>query len=250
VARYPHAQQRILPENATQARIVPRSVILHTAVDGPGPTDLAAYFGRSDIKAESTFYVTLTGTVVQMMATTTEADANGTADKWAISVETEDDSARRGSDILPWTRAQLDALTELVDWCCRTHGIPRVRCTSGRLPGAAGIGYHSQPMRERFGGTAHNPWTAYQGKTCPGHARVAQYPNLVTRVAAMAAPPPNPKDDDDMTPAQEAKIDNLARAVADLTARVDALAVGPTYQGHATGGVVPTVERIARHLGA
>jgi len=193
MARCPFAQQRILPENATQAKITPRAVILHTAVDGPGPTDLAAYFGQASVKAESHFYVTMNGTVVQMMDTGVEADANGSADKWAISVETEDDSARRGSDILPWTQAQLDALVRLCDWACTTHGIPRKRATSSKLPGALGIAYHSQPMRERFDGDGHNPWTAYQGKTCPGDARVKQYPGIVARVAGAT---PAPTEDD------------------------------------------------------
>jgi hypothetical protein len=195
MARCPFAQQRILPENATQRRIIPRTVILHTAVDGPGNTDLAAYFAQPSIKAESHFYVTWQGAIVQMMDTEIEADANGSADAFAISVETEDNSANRGSDILPWQPAQLDALVRLADWCCVTHHIPRRRSTSARLPDAAGIAYHSQPMRERFDGTAHNPWTAYQGKTCPGDARVAQYPGVVARVAATNTPPPAGDDD-------------------------------------------------------
>lgn len=194
MARCPFANQRILePENTRARRIVPRTVILHTAVDAPGPTDLARYFDAENIGAESTFYVHLDGTIDQLMDTEREADANGSADQFAISVETEDDSARRGSDILPWTVAQLSALYRLINWCCDVHHIPRRRATSARLPGAAGIAYHSQPMRERFDGTAHNPWTAYQGKSCPGDARVAQYPALVARVAATTNPP---KDDD------------------------------------------------------
>jgi hypothetical protein len=188
MARCPFAQQRILPENATQAKIVPRTVILHTAVDGPGDTDLAAYFGQANVKAESHFYVTWQGVIVQMMDTGVEADANGSADKFAISVETEDNSARRGQDILPWNAEQIEALVRLIDWCCRTHDIPRRRATSARLPNAAGVAYHSQPMRERFDSSSHNPWTAYQGKTCPGDARVAQYPSIVARVAAITAP--------------------------------------------------------------
>jgi hypothetical protein len=243
MARCPFAQQRILPENATQARITPRAVILHTAVDGPGDTDLAAYFGQASVKAESHFYVTRRGVVVQMMDTTVEADANGTADKWAISVETEDDSAGRGSDILPWNQAQLDAIVKLTDWCCHAHAIPRRRATSAKLPGASGIAYHSQPMRERFDGTRHNPWTAYQGKTCPGDARVAQYPGVVARVAAITTPPPI--EDDAMTPAQEAA---LHKRLDDLYKKLDALAVGPGW-GHPQG-TLPLLARIAKKLGA
>lgn len=242
------AVQRILPENRTQARIVPRAVILHTAVDGPGDTDLAAYFGQVKVKAESHFYVTRRGDIVQMMDTTVEADANGTADKFAISVETEDDSAQRGSDILPWNAAQLDALIRLVDWCCRTHDIPRRRCTSAKLPGAAGIGCHSQPMRERFDGTAHNPWTAFQGKTCPGDARWAQYPGIVARVASMTTAPRPPEDDDDMTPAQEATLNKIEQHLATLARDQTGFAVGPGW-GH-TEGVIPLLKRIVAKLGA
>lgn len=214
MARCPFAQQRILPENATQRAITPRAVILHTAVDGPGDTDLAAYFGQSSVKAESHFYVTRRGDIVQMMDTTVEADANGTADRWAISIETEDDSARRGADILPWNPDQLDALVRLVTWCCDTHGIPKARCTSAKLPGAAGIGCHSQPMRERFDGTRHNPWTAYQGKTCPGDARWAQYPEIVARVAGTTTAPPEPaKEWDEM--ATKAEIADAVRGVVE-----------------------------------
>lgn len=221
MARCPFAQQRILPENATQAKIRPRAVILHTAVDGPGDTDLAAYFGQASIKAESHFYVTRRGAIVQMMDTGVEADANGIADKWAISIETEDDSARRGSDILPWNQDQLDALVRLVEWCCDTHGIPKARCTSSRLPGAAGIGCHSQPMRERFDGTRHNPWTAYQGKTCPGDARWAQYPGIVARVAGDTTTTPEPaKEWDEMATKAEiqaAVAEEVAVAVMAIT---------------------------------
>lgn len=244
MARCPFAQQRILPENATQAKITPRALILHTAVDGPGPTDLASYFGQASVKAESHFYVTMNGTVVQMMDTEVEADANGSADKWAISVETEDDSARRGSDILPWTQAQLDALVRLCDWACTTHGIPRKRATSSKLPGASGIAYHSQPMRERFDGTSHNPWTAYQGKTCPGDARVKQYPGIVARAGAT----PAPTEDDDMTPAQEATLNKIEQHLATIAKGQDGFAVGPGW-GHPEG-VIPLLKRIVSKLGA
>ncbi len=243
MARCPFAKQRILdPENTRAQRIIPRTVILHTAVDAPGPTDLARYFDAENIGAESTFFVHLDGTIDQLMDTEKEADANGSADKFAISVETEDDSARRGSDILPWSGAQMDALVRLVDWCCDVHAIPRRRATSARLPGAAGIACHSQPMRERFDGTAHNPWTSFQGKTCPGEARWRQYPTIVARVAALDVPTP---PEDDMTPAQEAA---LNKRLDDLDKKLDAIAVGPGW-GHPQGAL-PLLARIAKKLGA
>lgn len=214
MARCPFAKQRFLePENSRARRIIPRAVILHTAVDAPGPTDLGNYFDSETVGAESTFFVHLDGTIDQFMDTEREADANGSADKFAISVETEDDSARRGPDILPWSPAQRDALVRLIDWCCTTHKIPRRRATSSYLPGAEGIACHSQPMRERFDGTAHNPWTAFQGKTCPGDARWKQYPSIVERVIALATTTPTPSPapgDEDVSYSKWSKADKDA----------------------------------------
>lgn len=54
--------------------------------------------------------------------------------------------------------------------------------------------------------------------------------------------------EDEMTPAQEQKLDDLAKQVRDLRALVDALAVGPGW-GH-KDGALPLLQRIARKLGA
>lgn len=56
---------RLLPENATQGKIDPTQIILHTAVDAPGETDLHNYFGRPDVGVESHFFVQLDGDIIQ-----------------------------------------------------------------------------------------------------------------------------------------------------------------------------------------
>lgn len=195
MARYPAAAWKPLPENARQRRITPRAFILHTAVDGRGDTDLEDYFRRGDVGAESHFWVPFRKPLVQMMDTAVEANANRVADRWAISAETEDDSAGK-SHIAPWNDKQIREIIDLIEWAIRTHNIPRRACESAYLPGAAGIGYHSMPMRERFDGTANNPWTSYQGKTCPGDARVQQFYDVI--LPAVLAGGDESQEDDDM----------------------------------------------------
>ena len=59
--------------------------------------------------------------------------------------------------------------------------------------------------------------------------------------AVLTANPP----EDDMTPAQEAKLDALATAVADLAQQVDALAVGG-YKGHQA--LLPAIDLVKAQL--
>jgi len=54
--------------------------------------------------------------------------------------------------------------------------------------------------------------------------------------------------EDEMTPAQEQKLDDLAKQVRDLRALVDALAVGPGW-GHREG-TLPMLQRVVKKLGA
>lgn len=181
MARYPGARWDPLPENATQSRIAPTQVILHTAVDAPGPTRLRSYFAREDVGVESHFWITLSGEVVQMMDTEVRADANRYANRrpdgtGAISIETEDEGDPLG---VPWTSAQLEALEKVIRWASAEHDIPLRACQS---PSDPGLGYHAQ-----WG--APSAWTPSSGKTCPGATRIRQYETyLLPRLkeAAMA----------------------------------------------------------------
>jgi hypothetical protein len=177
MALYPQAVLRLLPENATQRRIVPRLAILHTAVDSRAATSLYPYFSRSDVGAESHFFVKWDGTVEQYMDTEVMANANKQADAYAISIETEDDGA---PEELAWSPEQLWAIVHLLDWCCRTHGIPRL---SADQPDGAGISWHARwsfvdPINQ-VGVLASSPWTMYRGKTCPGKTRIRQFLDVV-----------------------------------------------------------------------
>jgi hypothetical protein len=91
MARCPFATWRPLPENEYQGKIDPDQLIWHSAVDGPGETDLWPFFARDDVVVESTFFIQLDGDIIQYTDTTVRADANRWANSRAISVETEDD---------------------------------------------------------------------------------------------------------------------------------------------------------------
>ena len=166
MARYPSAVWRPLPENSHQGNITPTQVILHTAVDAPGPTSLYPFFARGDVSVESHFFVKFDGTVEQYMDTTVRADANRLANSRAISIETEDDGSPAQ---WPWTAAQVEALVDLILWISVRHGIPLERCPRWDQPG---IGYHSM-----WG--APSPWTPAAGKTCPGSVRIRQFNDII-----------------------------------------------------------------------
>jgi hypothetical protein len=154
----PFAEWRPLPQNSKQARINPRSVILHSAVDGKA-SDLWSFFSRNSL--ESHFYVRADGHIVQYIDTQIRADANYKANAFAVSIETDDNGH---PDVEPWSGAQVLALIKLVAWVCDTHGIPKAACPAWDK---AGVGWHSM-----WG--APSQWTPARGKTCPGAARIAQ----------------------------------------------------------------------------
>lgn len=170
---YPSATLKLIPESATQAHIVPRAIILHSA-GGKGSL-YGFWLNSSDLECH--FWVSETGVVEQYMSTTTRADANLHANSFAVSIETE--STVSASE--PWTQAQLDAIIKLCDWLCTTHNIPREQIAS---PVGSGIGWHVM-----WG--APGEWTPAKGKVCPGPKRIEQTKNVVIpAVAKMATQTP------------------------------------------------------------
>lgn len=171
MARFPGAHWDPLPENNQQTEIVPTQVILHTAVDAPGPTRLEVYFARVDVKLESHFWIPLQRETVQMMDTEVRADANYRANKrpdgtGAISIETEDEGDPVG---VPWTQYQIDKIIAICIWAHVVHGIPLVKCPG---PDEPGLGYHAM-----WG--APSGWTPSRGKTCPGETRIRQFEEII-----------------------------------------------------------------------
>ena len=174
--RYAKAAWRPLPEQTGDNPNVPREplitatqLILHSAV---GSGSLFEYFERERVVVESHFWVGLDGRVEQYIDTGRQADANYLANARAISVETAD---RGNPDAQPWTPEQMAALVDIAVWAYETHRIPLRRCPSWDAPG---LGFHTM-----FG--APGMWTPV-AKSCPGRARIAQFPDVVSRAELVA----------------------------------------------------------------
>jgi hypothetical protein len=167
ITRDPRLIWNPLPEATTQPFIIPCLWIIHTAVDGRGPTDLGNYFDNAGINLESHTWLRW-ASHEQFIPFTRSADANFKANrfliggKWygAISTETEDD----GDPVRkPWNAYQSKELIRFgADTICKGMGI---KADKPRTWNGNGIGYHSLfPM----------VWTNVAGKTCPGSTRIDQ----------------------------------------------------------------------------
>lgn len=176
---------RPLPENETQPLIRPTQWIVHTAVDGPGPTNLGDYFHRADVNLESHTWLRW-DRHEQLMDTERRADANYLANRrpdgtGAVSTETEDD----GTPVeRPWNAYQLGELIRTGVELHRMHGIPAVLAPAWDAPG---MGYHSLYPQH---------WTNVAGKTCPGSTRIKQFKDIVLPGIQRALD----QGDDDMKP--------------------------------------------------
>jgi hypothetical protein len=170
MARCPFATMLLLPESATQPRIVARAVVLHSAA---GKGSLYKFF-RDSSSLESHFWVGERGQIEQYIDTGHRADANRNANGFAISIETESTVAATER----WNPTQAAAIVRLVTWICDEHHIPKRKIPTWD---GSGIGWHIQ-----FG--SPGPWTPVS-KSCPGPARVKQVPEII---AAVAGHPTNP----------------------------------------------------------
>lgn len=170
------ARLDLLPEANTQASIVPRLVILHTNA-GASSTNgfqLRAYMARPDVTLECHFQVDLDGTVHQFMPIDVRADCNYQANPFAVSIETQDFGAAT-VDSSPWTAAQFISITQLLAWLNTEAGIPLVRATAWN---GSGVGAHRDFPQ----------WSA-AAHSCPGNARFAQVPGLISAAVNYRDPP-------------------------------------------------------------
>jgi hypothetical protein len=133
---------------------------------------------------ESHFGVAGSGRLKQWQDLDFQADANKDGNHRIISIETADKGESfpdwSGSNVPPWTDAQLDVLVGLVGWLCDRYDIPRQLVPDSRRE-RRGIAYH------RFGippwkDPAGELWTKLpqgQGKACPGDNRIAQVVEVI-----------------------------------------------------------------------
>lgn len=200
MAIYPGAVRKLVPR--TFKRATERNRInLHTAVtNSPSLYDMFSKGG-----ACSHFYVREDGTVEQYIDTDRYSAADLEGNDATISIETWDGyTGRSGWQPPPWTPKQMDALVDLCAWIMRTHDIP-VRLADDSKPGPSsrGLSWHRlgcdgnfpalpsllAGRQQRGGGMRYS--SAF-GKVCPGDARIAQIPEIETRIRARLTNPTAP----------------------------------------------------------
>lgn len=167
MALCPFAVHELLPENNTQNRINPTTVICHRAVSSA--QDLYGYWNSPGVVLESHFYVGPDGTIYQYMDTNVRADANVQANAFAVSIETWDGG--NTPDSMEWSPVQVYALKRLIKWICDVHGIKKGPATSWN---GGGIGGHNWFPTEWADGP----------RGCPGTARNAQLRNDIIPAVA------------------------------------------------------------------
>ena len=184
MALCPFAEHKLLPESRSQGRITPRMFIVHST-GAPSSKGLYDWWMSDQSRGlESHFWIGDDGRLEQYIDTEVRADANGAANGYALSCETNSSSTATE----PWTPAQAATLVRLIDWCCATHDIPR-RLTATAT--GSGLAWHVQ-----FG--APGPWTPSKGKVCPGPARITQFQHeTIPAVAGGTTPNPEELDMDE-----------------------------------------------------
>jgi hypothetical protein len=148
------------------------------------------YFRRDGYGGtESHFGVGGLGTVYQWQDTAYRAEANGTANPRAISIETADMgkpfpswNTNDGNAVPAWTDDQCEAIAAILAWASTVHAIPLVPVTSSATS-ARGIGYHRLGVPGSRGATRSvtggELWSSAAGKVCPGARRIAQIPAII-----------------------------------------------------------------------
>ena len=209
MAHYPGAVWLPLARDESHQSLMARHdvVCLHTMVGSLAGTD--SYFDVGGYSGtESHFGVGGDGTVHQYTDTARTADANLDGNFRVLSIETADmgDPFPKwsGSNVPPWTDAQLEAISALVAWLCALYEIPADLVPDSR-PEHRGIAYHRQgidgnypgPYKGRQGVGEH--WSTSTGKTCPGDNRIAQLSSdVIPRVRELLTGDDMAISDDDL----------------------------------------------------
>lgn len=149
-------QQRLTPEDQTQPIITPRAWIWHTHGAPGTPADIGRYFDKESVHVESHGSTGFDGSAYQFLDTARRADANGSANGFAIAWENEDG----GNPARPFTPAQVAKNARLAAWAALVHRIPLNVIDSAT---GSGHGWHSKYQ-------AWNP----NLHGCPGDVRERQ----------------------------------------------------------------------------
>ena len=166
-------------------RVGKRGFCLHIAVSNGA--SLFIYFNQPG-NPTSHFYVRSTGNTdgmadfEQYVDTKYRAPANLEGNPTLISLETQ---GGVGDDLdRPWSATMAKRIAWILAECHRLDGIP-LQLMPNSLPASTGVGYHRlgvDPWRVDAG----ELWSSAYGKVCPGGARIAQIPDIITRAQQIA----------------------------------------------------------------
>lgn len=253
------AAYRPLESKQGQSRMGRHDIIcLHTMVGNLTSTD--RFFKQNGWSGtESHFGIGgpwgdgLDGVIYQWQDDDFRADANLDGNHRVVSIETGDNAPKLAKDIAPWSKAQVAAIVRLVARLCKQHGIPAVLVPDTRSD-RRGIAYHRQGV-QHSGGTHPagflqpncERWSNAVGKECPGDARIAQIPEIITRVRAVLAGPIAPAVEDDMAEwlASEHKLSETDAKAYGGTAKE-----GDSKSGSELLRYPPSVARLRREVDA
>ncbi|SFL08873.1 peptidoglycan recognition protein family protein [Geodermatophilus ruber] len=197
MARDPGSTWRPLPEAGPPDGHAKTQMIYHSTGSLAPASAIGNYFAQENVAVESTFIVGWGphDPTLQIMDSTDRADANGSANQRAISVEVV------GDGIGPYNEWQIAECVRLGRWARREHAIPPRVIPSEP---AGGFGWHVM-----FG--APGPWTSVRGKICPGPRRIQQLQDTVFPAVFAGTPAP---EEDDLTPQQAAQLDFVFKRIA------------------------------------
>lgn len=180
----PGAQVRLLP-GKSRVLLQPRWITVHTMVGTLNGTE--SYFTPAG-RPYSHLGLGGDGTIRQWQDLAYRAASDLEGNPFAISWECADHGPEfprwSGSDVPPFTPAQVDSLIVGLSWLCHRFGLPKQAITTS-CPHERGIGYHRlgvDPWRNQSCGQR---WSSARGKVCPGDRRIHQLLHeIIPRVSA------------------------------------------------------------------
>lgn len=186
MAWYPGATKyELQPESDSQPAITPTQFIVHSII-APWTAKRTYEYWRDSTNLESHFGLGYEGDLGQFIGTETRADANYQANRrpdgtGAVSIETA--SNTKGTD--PWTGEQVEKLIELGVWLHQKHGIPLRICRTHDDPG---YGYHRLHSQWAVSGTS------CPGDARVRQFKDIVFPGIVARAKGQTTTPTPPKE--------------------------------------------------------
>lgn len=241
----PGAEWRPNPVSSRRINLV--WAILHTIVG----TVTGALSGR-----HYHIYVRADGSFVQIQDLLLRSAASVEANPYSIAIVAEDMGRAfpswSGSNVPPYTSAQVDTIVRILVWICRRFGLPAEAVRDSCLSGTRGVAWHrlgisgnfpSWPSIFRGRRAGCQSWSHSFGKVCPGDARIRQINNvIIPRVRALLAgtptPTPTPTPEDWFDMASEAQLREIVREENERAAHRAACPVRMVKEGWRDGDPV------------